>query len=48
VAAKGPTTAAALRARGFRSVDAGLRTVVPRPSHPLAFLALHLMEETRR
>lgn len=48
VAAKGPTTAAALRARGFRSVDAGLRTVTPRPSHPLAFLALHLMDETRR
>ncbi len=48
VAAKGPTTAAALRARGFRGVDAGLRTVTPRPSHPLAFLALHLMEETRR
>ena len=48
VAAKGPTTAAALRARGFRSVDAGLRTVVPRPSHPLAFLALHLMDETQR
>ncbi|HEY6572564.1 MAG TPA: uroporphyrinogen-III synthase, partial [Candidatus Eisenbacteria bacterium] len=48
VAAKGPTTAAALRARGFRSVDAGLRTVTPRPSHPLAFLALHLMDETLR
>ena len=48
VAAKGPTTAAALRARGFRSVDAGLRTVTPRPSHPLAFLALHLMDETPR
>ena len=48
VAAKGPTTAAALRARGFRSVDAGLRTVTPRPSHPLAFLALHLMDETVR
>jgi len=48
VAAKGPTTAAALRARGFRSVDAGLRTVTPRPSHPLAFLALHLMNETER
>jgi uroporphyrinogen-III synthase len=47
-AAKGPTTAAALRARGYRSVDAGLRAVVPRPSHPLAFLALHLMDETRR
>ena len=47
-AAKGPTTAAALRARGFRSVDAGLRTVVPRPSHPLAFLALHLIDETKR
>ena len=48
VAAKGPTTAAALRARGFRSVDAGLRTVTPRQSHPLAFLALHLMDETTR
>lgn len=48
VAAKGPTTASALRARGFRSVDAGIRTVVPRPSHPLAFLALHLIEETKR
>jgi len=48
VAAKGPTTAAALRARGFRSVDAGLRTVAPRSSHPLAFLALHLMDETQR
>jgi uroporphyrinogen-III synthase len=48
VAAKGPTTAAALRARGFRSVDAGVRTITLRPSHPLAFLALHLMDETRR
>jgi uroporphyrinogen-III synthase len=48
VAAKGPTTAAALRARGFRNVDGGLRTVAPRPSHPLAFLALHLMDEPRR
>ncbi len=48
VAAKGPTTAAALRARGFRSVDAGLSTVTLRPSHPLAFLALHLMDETLR
>jgi uroporphyrinogen-III synthase len=48
VAAKGPTTAAALRARGFRSVDGGVRTVAPRPSHPLAFLALHLMDETKR
>jgi uroporphyrinogen-III synthase len=47
-AAKGPTTAAALRALGFRSVDAGLRTVSPRPSHPLAYLALHLMDETDR
>jgi uroporphyrinogen-III synthase len=47
-AAKGPTTAAALRARGFRSVDAGLRTVTPKASHPLAFLALHLMDETDR
>ena len=37
-----------LRARGFRSVDAGLRTVTPRPSHPLAFLALHLMDEPTR
>jgi uroporphyrinogen-III synthase len=48
VAAKGPTTAAALRARGYRSVDGAVRTVSPRASHPLAFLALHLMEETRR
>jgi uroporphyrinogen-III synthase len=48
VAAKGQTTAAALRARGFRSVDGGVRTVAPRPSHPLAFLALHLMDETPR
>jgi len=48
VAAKGPTTAAALRARGYRSVDGGIRTVAPRPSHPLPFLALHLMEETQR
>jgi uroporphyrinogen-III synthase len=47
-AAKGPTTAAALRARGVRSVDAGLRTVTPGPSHPLAFLALHLIHETDR
>jgi uroporphyrinogen-III synthase len=48
VAAKGPTTAAALRARGFRSVDGGIRTLAPRPSHPLAFLALHLMDEPKR
>lgn len=48
VAAKGPTTSAALRARGFRSVDGGVRTLAPRPSHPLAFLALHLMDETKR
>jgi uroporphyrinogen-III synthase len=46
VAAKGPTTAAGVRARGFRSVDGGLRTILPRRSHPLAFLALHLMGET--
>jgi uroporphyrinogen-III synthase len=46
VAAKGPTTAAAIRAQGFRSVDGGLRTITPRRSHPLAFLAHHLMGET--
>ena len=47
VAAKGATTAAALRGRGFRSVDAGLRTLTPRAPHPLAFLALHHMGAAR-